>query len=86
VAVAAVGASSNRVCGMCPTVATGEAHPLLLEHHSSDGTAAADRLHVDTEGYGPLVQRHIVVVPATTNPNHQQIEMSNHHTSTSGLR
>jgi hypothetical protein len=33
-----------------------------------------------------LVQRRIVVVPATTNPNHQQIEMSNHHTSTSGLR
>jgi hypothetical protein len=49
---------------MChvPPVATDEACPLLLEHHSSDGTAAAGRLTVATEGYGPLVQRRIVVV------------------------
>jgi hypothetical protein len=32
---------------------------LFLEHHSSDGTAAADRLPVATEGYGPLIQSRI---------------------------
>jgi hypothetical protein len=45
-----------------PTVAMGEVRPLLLGHHSSDRTAAADRLPVTTEGYRPLLQRRIGVV------------------------
>jgi hypothetical protein len=57
-----MGASSNRACAMCPTVAMGEARPLLLGHHSSDETAAVDHLPVATEGYGPFLQRRIVVV------------------------
>jgi hypothetical protein len=57
-----VGASSNRTCATCPTVAMGEVRPLLLGHHSSDGTAAAGHLPVATKGYGPLLQRRIVVV------------------------
>jgi hypothetical protein len=60
--VADVGASSNRVCATCPIVATGEVRPLLLGHHSSDGTVAVGRLPIATEGYGPLLQRCIVVV------------------------
>jgi hypothetical protein len=40
----------------------GEARLSLLEHHHSDGTAMAGHLPVPTEGYGPLVQRLIVVV------------------------
>jgi hypothetical protein len=42
-----VGTSSNRARATCPTVAMNE---------------AVDRLPVATEGYGPSVQRHIVVV------------------------
>jgi hypothetical protein len=55
-------ASSNRAYATCPTVATGEARPLLLEHHSSDGTTATDHFSVAIEGYRPLVQRCIVIV------------------------
>jgi hypothetical protein len=62
VSITVVGASSNRASATYPTVAMDEACPLLLEHHSSDGTAAAGRLSVATEGYEPLVQRCIVVV------------------------
>jgi hypothetical protein len=62
VSIADVGASSNRTCATCPTVATGEARLLLLGHHSSDGIVAAGRLSIATEGYGPLLQRRIVVV------------------------
>jgi hypothetical protein len=35
-----------------PTVAMIEARPLLIGHHSSDGTVAIDYLSVATEGYG----------------------------------
>jgi hypothetical protein len=62
VPVAAVGASSNHVCAMCPTVVTDKAHPSLPVHHSSDRTAAVGRLPVPTEGYIPLVQRCFIVV------------------------
>jgi hypothetical protein len=41
-----------------------KADPSLLGYHSSNGTAAVGRLPISTEGYGPLVQRHIVVVLA----------------------
>jgi hypothetical protein len=44
VPIADVGAGSNRAYATCPTVATGEACPLLLGQHSSDGTAAVSRL------------------------------------------
>jgi hypothetical protein len=64
VPVADVGASSNHACATCPTVATGETRLLLLWHHNSDGTTAVGHLPVTTEGYGPLIQRHIVVVGA----------------------
>jgi hypothetical protein len=43
-------------------VAMGKARPLLLGHRNSDGTAAAGHLPIATEGYGPLLQRRIVVV------------------------
>jgi hypothetical protein len=62
VLIANVGASSNRTCATCPTVAMGEVRPLLLGHHSSDGTAMVGHLPVATECYGPLLQRRIVVV------------------------
>jgi hypothetical protein len=45
-----------------PIVATGETHPSLLEHHSSDGIIAADRLPIATKSYGLSVQMRIVVV------------------------
>jgi hypothetical protein len=51
VPVADVGGSNNRVSVMCPRVAMGETHPLLLGHHSSDGTVAAGRLPITTETY-----------------------------------
>jgi hypothetical protein len=57
-----MGASSNRTCATCPTVATGDARPLLLGHHSSNGTAVMSNLSVATEGYGPLLQSRTVVV------------------------
>jgi hypothetical protein len=63
-----VGASSNHSCAMCPTVAMGKACPLLLGHHSSDRTAAVDRLPIVSEDYEPLLQRHIVVVNLGVNP------------------
>jgi hypothetical protein len=66
VPIADVGASSNHACATCHTVATGEAHPLLLGHHSSDGTAAAGYLPVATEGYRPLLHRYIVVVSCSS--------------------
>jgi hypothetical protein len=62
VPAADVGASSNCTYATCPTLATDEARPLLLGHHSSDGTIAAGRLPIATEGYEPLLRRHIVVV------------------------
>jgi hypothetical protein len=62
VSIADVGANSNRTCATCPTVVTGEIRPLLLRHYNSDGTTATDLLPVTTEGYGSLLQRHIVVV------------------------
>jgi hypothetical protein len=65
VSIADVSASSNHACATCPTVETGEARSLLLGRHSSDGTTAMGRLPVATEGYGPLLQRCIVVVPPT---------------------
>jgi hypothetical protein len=40
----------------------GKVRPSLLEHHSSDGTAAVDRLSITTEGYRILVQKRIIVV------------------------
>jgi hypothetical protein len=40
------------------------------KHHSSNGTAVAAHLPVATEGYGPLVQRRIVVVITSTIINH----------------
>jgi hypothetical protein len=61
VPVADVSASSNRACATCSIVVMGKARPLLLGHHSSDGTVAASRLPFATEGYGPLLQRRIVV-------------------------
>jgi hypothetical protein len=57
-----VRASSNRACATCPTIAMSEMRPSLLGYHTSDGTAAVDRLPISTEGYRPLVQRGIVVV------------------------
>jgi hypothetical protein len=57
-----MGASSNHVCDMCPTVVTGEARPSLLGHPNSDGTTVMGRLPVTIEGYRPSVQRHIVVL------------------------
>jgi hypothetical protein len=66
VLVTIVGACSNFVCATCPAIATGEARPLLLEHHNSDGTTATGHLPVAIEGYGPLVHRCIVVVIAST--------------------
>jgi hypothetical protein len=65
VPIADVGASSNHACAMCPTVETGETRSLLLGRHSSDGTTAMGHLPVGIEGYGPLLQRCIVVVPPT---------------------
>jgi hypothetical protein len=62
VLVAYVDASSNRACAMFPTVATGKERPLLLGHHSSNGTVVVGHLPVATEGYRPLLHRHIVVV------------------------
>jgi hypothetical protein len=62
VLIADVNASSNRACATCPIVATGESRPLLLGHHSTDGIVVVGHLPVATEGYGPLLQRHIVVV------------------------
>jgi hypothetical protein len=59
-------ASSNCACTSCPTVATGKARPSLLGHHSSDGTAAMGQFLIAIEGYGPLVQRRIVVVYVTS--------------------
>jgi hypothetical protein len=52
VPVADVGASYNHT----------EARPLLLGHHSNDGTTATCHLTVATEGCRPLLQRHIIVV------------------------
>jgi uncharacterized protein (DUF2126 family) len=60
-----MGASSNHACATCPTVATGEARPSLLGHHSSDRIATTSCLPVVIEGYGLLVQRRIVVVRVT---------------------
>jgi hypothetical protein len=57
-----VGASNNCACATCSTVAMGEAHPLLLGHNNSDGTAVAGHLPIATEGCRSLQQRHIVVV------------------------
>jgi hypothetical protein len=57
-------ASGNRACFTCPTVGMGKARVLLLAHHSSDGTAITGRLLVAIEGYGPLVQKRIIVVKA----------------------
>jgi hypothetical protein len=37
------------------TVATGEAHPSLVGHHSSDGTTTVGHLTIATEDYGPKV-------------------------------
>jgi hypothetical protein len=51
VPIADVGASSNHACAMCPTVAMGEARPLQLGHHSSDGTVVAGHLPVATKAY-----------------------------------
>jgi hypothetical protein len=62
VPVADVGASSNRTCGTCPAVATGEARPLVLEHHCIDRAAVAGHLPIATEGYGLLLQRRIILV------------------------
>jgi hypothetical protein len=47
---------------LASTVATDETHSLLLCHHISDGTIAADHLLVAIEGYVLFVQRCIVVV------------------------
>jgi hypothetical protein len=58
VSVATVGTSSNHTCATCPTITIDEAHPLLLEHHISDRTAAG-RLPVATEDYGPSLQETI---------------------------
>jgi hypothetical protein len=57
-----VGASSNHVCAMCPTVEMGEARPFLLGYHSRDRTTVVSHLPVATEGYRLLVYRHIVLV------------------------
>jgi hypothetical protein len=46
-----VGASSNRTCATCPIVVMGEVRLLLLEYHSSDGTAVDGHFPVATEGY-----------------------------------
>jgi hypothetical protein len=62
VPIANVGASSNHVCATCPTIVMGEARSFLLGHHSSDETIAAGHLPIAIECYGPLLQRHIVVV------------------------
>jgi hypothetical protein len=56
-----MGASSNCVCVTRPTVAMDQACLSLLGHHSNDGTIAS-RLSIATEGYGPSVQRRIVVM------------------------
>jgi hypothetical protein len=56
-----MGARSNHACATCPTVATGEAHPLLLEHHSSDRTAAVSHLPVATEAYCSSVFLELIV-------------------------
>jgi hypothetical protein len=85
-----VGASSNRACATCVATAnglpmlsrrycgvpveTGEAHPSLLEHRSSDGIVAAGRLPIATEGYGSLIQRRIVVVVVTFTTTRIDIE------------
>jgi hypothetical protein len=65
--VAVVGTSSNYVCTTCSTVAMGKAHPSLLGHHNSNGTTIMSQLPVAIEGYGPLLQRRIVVVVQSTN-------------------
>jgi hypothetical protein len=57
-----VDASNNCACATCPTVAMDKARLSLLVHHSSDRTAVTVQLSIATEGYRPLVQRHIVVV------------------------
>jgi hypothetical protein len=44
VLIADVGAGRNRTCAMCPIVTTDEARPLLLGHHSSNGTAPMNHL------------------------------------------
>jgi hypothetical protein len=44
VLIADVGAGRNRTCAMCPIVTTDEACPLLLGHHSSNGTAPMSHL------------------------------------------
>jgi hypothetical protein len=82
VPVADMDVSSNHACATCPVVATGEAHPLLLGHHSSDGTAAAGHLPVSTGGYGPLLQKCIVVVDLALQEN---AEASLAPTSSSGV-
>jgi hypothetical protein len=43
----------------------GKARPLLLGHHSSDRTTLMSHLTIGTEGYEPLIQKHIVVVAAS---------------------
>jgi hypothetical protein len=57
-----VGASRNRACATYPTVAMGKLRLLLLGHHNSDRTVVVGHLPIATEGYGLLLQRHIVVV------------------------
>jgi hypothetical protein len=48
-----------------PTVAMDKVCISLLGHHSSDGTAMADRLPVAIENYRSLVQRRIIVMYST---------------------
>jgi hypothetical protein len=48
-----------------PTVAMDKVCISLLGHHSSDGTAMADRLPVAIENYRSLVQRRIILMYST---------------------
>jgi hypothetical protein len=45
-----VSTSSNCAYATCPTIATDEVRPLLLEHHSNDGIVMTDRLLVSSDG------------------------------------
>jgi hypothetical protein len=60
-----------------PTIATCKVRLLLLGHHSSDETAAASRLAIAVEGYGPLVHRRIIVVYYSTTFNWYLIRSRN---------
>jgi hypothetical protein len=50
VSVADVSTSSNYAYATCPTIATDEVRPLLLEHHSNDRIVITDRLLVSSDG------------------------------------